>query len=213
MWGSNVNRFDMKKFMVIIAIISLAGCSSTSTKVDETKHAAEFKEAQHKNAEAIFQEANGSLTLTFDENGSWVKITTTASASFNDDSPLARDNGLMIAGMRAKRNLAEFINNGVKSTKAISNISRTYARNFRSSDGKDVNPIDADSKVNGSETDEQSNKFASTVTERISDTSTAILKGAYISKSVFATNEAMVELTVSRASIDAARDTRRQMSR
>ena len=51
----------------------------------------------------------------------------------------------------------------------------------------------------------QAHRFASTLTERIQDNSSAIIKGAFVSHRSFEDGQVIVEITASRESIGAAR--------
>ena len=214
----------MKSWVVLYLAIGLAACSSTGNKqqgiTSEPSGQQDVLAAQL--AESAFQESSGTLKLVFDAKGNWVKIISKGTADLADDSPRARETALMIAGMRAKRTVAEFLNNDVKSTKTLTRIARSYARNFQSSESRSADDADtddseamsrpSDDQTSRSEKTRQAHRFASNLAERIHDNSSAIIKGAFVSYRSFEDGRVIVEITASRESIGAARQLSRLMS-
>jgi len=205
----------MKLLIVTALALVLTACSSTATKhagTADTKAGAAAKRV----AESTFDGTGGTLNLLFDDQGNWTKITAKGTASLSEDTPSARETALMIATMRAKRSVAEFLNNDVKSSKTMTRVARSYARAFQSEDTENqaasmsdldsdaMADLDIDGKGVRTEKTRQAQRFASILTERIQDNSAAILKGAYVSHRALQDGQVVVELTATRQSVAAA---------
>lgn len=205
----------MKSLIVTVLALVLTACSSTgdkqASKIDTGPRAAATRLA-----ESTFDGTGGTLNLVFDNQGNWTKITAKGTASLSGDTPSARETALMIATMRAKRSVAEFLNNDVKSTKTLTRVARSYARAFQSEDTENqaasvsdldsdaMADLDIDGKGVRTEKARQAQRFASILTERIQDNSAAILKGAYVSHRALQDGQVVVELTATRQSVAAA---------
>ncbi len=212
----------MKSWVVLS--LALAACSSTGNKQQATypELSSEQDVLAAPLAESAFQGSSGTLKLVFDAKGHWAKITSQGTADLSGDSPHARETALMIAGMRAKRTVAEFLNNDVKSTKTLTRIARSYARNFQSAESRSADDADtedseamnrpSDDQASRSENARQAHRFASNLAERIHGNSSAIIKGAFVSYRSFEDGRVIVEITASRESIGAARQLSRLMS-
>ncbi|MDZ7584251.1 MAG: hypothetical protein U0938_05400 [Thiobacillus sp.] len=205
----------MKTLIVTALALVLTACSSTGDKQAgsaDTKTSA----AATRLAESTFDGTGGTLNLMFDDQGNWTKITARGTASLSEDTPSARETALMIATMRAKRSVAEFLNNDVKSSKTLTRVARIYARAFQSEDTENqaasMNDLDSDAMADldidgkGARTEKarQAQRFASILTERIQDNSAAILKGTYVSHRALQDGQVVVELTATRQSVAAA---------
>lgn len=207
----------MKALVVPIVALVLAACSFTGGKQPPSPDVAP------RLAESALQESGGALHLTFDAQGNWVKITSEGTASLNKDTPSGRETALMIATMRAKRMLTEFLRNDVQSTKTLTRVARSYAQVFLSEDSESpeasashrdsgtMDDLDIEDTGTRSERARQAERFASIVTERVQDNSAAILRGAYVSHRAFGDGQVLVGLTTTRESIEAAHHVSRAM--
>ena len=221
----------MKLLIGLFLAVALSACSSTGSKPPAAgPEKAEKPEASASQlAESSFQESNGTLTVMFDAKGNWVRLTAVGAASLTDDSPGAIETALMIAGMRAKRTVAEFIQSDVRSSKALTRIARSYDRAFQSSESQGVGggiedaqePQEAEDDGGGgsaganalrTEKAKQARRVATVLTERIHESSSAILKGVQVSRRSVDGDSVRVEVTVSPGSIGTARQVSRMMS-
>lgn len=205
----------MKALIVTVLALVLTACSSTGDK-QAVKADTRAGAAATRLAESTVDGTSGTLNLVFDDQGNWTKITAKGTASLGEDTPSARETALMIATMRAKRSVAEFLNNDVKSSKTLTRVARNYARAFQSEDTENqaasMNDLDSDAMadldIDGkgirAEKARQAQRFASVLTERIQDNSAAILKGAYVSHRALQDGQVVVELTATRQSVAAA---------
>ncbi len=207
----------MKALIVSALALVLAACSSTGTKqAGNTDPAAKTGVVATRLAESSFDGSGGTLNLVFDDQGNWVKITAKGTASLSEDTSSARETALTNATMRAKRSVAEFLNNDVKSTKTMTRVARSYARAFQSEDAEinaesmsdltadAVDGLDIEDKGVRTEKARQARRLASILTERIQDNSAALLKGAYVSQRALQDGQVIVELTTTRQSVAAA---------
>ena len=207
----------MKALIVTILALAMAACSSPGSKqANHPDSVIKPDAAASRLAESAFDGSSGTLNLVFDDQGNWVKITSKGTASLSADTPSGRETALMIATMRAKRTVTEFLSNDVKSTKTLTRVARSYARSFQSEETADpgastsnidtdaMDDLDIDGKGARTEKARQAQHFASILTERIQDNSAAILKGAYVSLRAFEGEQVIVELTTTRQSIAAA---------
>ena len=210
----------MKQLWLAIVPFVLLACSSPNAlHTSGTTDRLVTKEIASQAGESSFQESTGTLNLSFDAKGNWLKITTRSSADLSDESPAAKDSALMIATMRAKRTLAEFLNNDVKSAKTLNRLAKSYARSFSSAENQETQlGEDSEAAENEETADKQSvqsrksQRFAESLSERIHDNSAAIIKGGYVNYRAFEDGRAIVELTVARESIGVARQLSRMMS-
>jgi hypothetical protein len=202
----------MKTLIAAMCVLALAGCASTDSKQQDAYSTTDKSGVESRRlAEAAFEQTGGTLNLVFDAHGNWLKLTSKGTASLTDGSPTGRETALMIAIMRAKRSVAEFMNNDVKSAKTLTRIARSYTRAFQSTASPSPDePLKSedDEAMNqpaDTENSRQAHRFASTLTERIQDNSSAIIKGAYVSHRSLEDGQVIVEITASRESIGAAR--------
>jgi hypothetical protein len=223
----------MKKCIISMAVVALfaTGCSSFGNKapapVTKIENKLETK-PDIKKAEAEFLETAGTVQLQFSEEGDWLLIKTSGTAPINFNHAQGREDAFLLATMRAKRNLVEFLNNDVKSGKAVENITKTALKDIVSSNSNENRKRNKDTKTDelfGSDTEvdnsqysqeerNRANKISQSVTETINDNSQGILRGAYIANRSIDRESNMVSVTlmVSKKSINTAALIRTQMN-
>ena len=226
-----MRKYTMKKSALAMALVAVftVGCASKGSPPTPVKveNKLELK-PDIKKAEAEFLEMSGTLQLQFSEDGDWVVIKSSGTAPINFNHPQGREDAFMLATMRAKRTLIEFLTNDVKSGKVAENVTKTAMRDMvtnkntedRRRDSKKENDslFGSDNDTTGgmySEEDRQrASKIAQSVTETISDNSQFILKGAYVANRVVDrdTNMVSVTLLVSKKSMNVASQIRTQMN-
>jgi hypothetical protein len=216
----------MNRSILAVALVAVlaAGCASQKpAPVTEIKDKLEQKPDISK-AEAEFMSVTGTLQLQFSEDGQWILIKSSGTAPVNFNHPQGREDAFMLATMRAKRNLAEFLSNDLRSTKVTENLTKTSLRDLVTSNNsekrdrkKSVNEDD-DNLPEGAQVSEEerrrANRIAQSVTESITDSSQAILRGAFIATREINRDNNMVVVTmqVSRKSINAAAQVRTMMN-
>ena len=216
--------------MAVVALFA-TGCSSFGNKapapVTKIENKLETK-PDIKKAEAEFLETAGTVQLQFSEEGEWLLIKTSGTAPINFNHAQGREDAFLLATMRAKRNLVEFLNNDVKSGKAVENITKTALKDIVSSNSNENRKRNKDTKTDelfGSDTEvdnsqysqeerNRANKISQSVTETINDNSQGILRGAYIANRSIDRESNMVSVTlmVSKKSINTAALIRTQMN-
>ena len=208
----------MKVFVATLFTVVLAACSGTAPWHQPNSSGMDKQELSSAIAESAFQESTGTLNLVVDAQGNWIRLSAKGSAGLADDSPSSRESALMIASMRAKRTLAEFLSSQVKSETTVRRIAKSYTRNFQTAEpagdefaiGSETAPP-ADDEMRSAKT-EQANRVASALVERIQESSAAILKGVHVTYRSFEDGRVVVEVSATRQSIAAARLVSRAMS-
>jgi len=161
----------MKKILIVASLIAaLSGCATTGGSGE---------------TEMGFQRPNGNLTLTVDGNGNFVSIKTIATAEVLSDTAAGKEAAVAVAIARGKRNLSEFMSDGIKSDTSIEQIANAT---------------------------HEDNKYAQNVSEKISTNSQALLRGVYLSKQSLEGSTVTVELTVTVQSVKGADSFRRKMA-
>lgn len=222
----------MKKGIISMAVLALfvTGCASNKqvpAPVAKVENKLEMKPDIRK-AEAEFLETAGTVQLQFSEEGDWLLIKTSGTAPINFNHAQGREDAFLLATMRAKRNLVEFLNNDIKSGKAVENVTKTVLKDIVSSNGSENSKRSKDTKSDelfGSDTEvdhsqysqeerNRASKISQSVTENINDNSQGILRGAYVANRSIDRESNMVAVTlmVSKKSINAAAVVRTQMN-
>ncbi len=208
----------MKIYFAILFTLVLCACSGSPPRQQTIASGLDKQALPSATAESAFQESTGTLNLVFDAQGNWVRLSAKGTAGLADDSPAARESALMIASLRAKRTLAEFLSSQVKSDSTVRRIAKTYARNFQSAE-QSGDELAADSEAAPSADDEkriakseQAHRVASVLVERIQESSAAILKGVHVTYRSFEDGRVIVEVSASKQSIATARLVSRAMS-
>ena len=146
------------KNLVIVATIALAlsACSTTNKKVDldpvsneTTKYVQDF----------------GKVEVTFTDDGQWTQLKSSATSAVPIQEDLGLEQAMNVATMRAKRNIVEFINSDLKSSKTTDTITKALAKNVSEDD---------------TATKQRAANIATDITEKIAVEANGILKGVYV---------------------------------
>jgi hypothetical protein len=223
----------MKRSILAVAVLGLfvTGCSSFGSKSPEPVIKVENKLEQKpdvKKAEAEFLETAGTVQIQFSDEGEWLVLKTSGTAPINFNHAQGREEAFLLATMRAKRNLIEFLNNDVKSGKVAENLTKSALQDLvtsknsesvkKNKDTKSDSIFGSDSDVDGGQFSEEERKRASkisqSVVEKLTDNSQGILKGAFVSRRDVdrESNMVAVQLMVSKKSINAASTIRVMMN-
>lgn len=135
---------------------------------------------------SIHEQTIGGVYVKYDSLGNWIKVTAKGTSAVPDSSPNAIAQSAKIASMHAKQNVANFMNNQFSSD-VVTNIS-SKSKSQSTNEGTSVNDIET----------------ITIVTERMRDTSSAILRGLQVTSQTNDSNFVTVELTVTKQSITAA---------
>lgn len=175
----------MKK-LIALAILALSVTACSTTKLDQTDNESVSRDA------VKFTQDFGKVEVTFTDKGDWETIKSSATSSVPIDVDMGLEQGMNVASMRAKRNIVEFINSDLKSSKTTDTLTKSLAKNV--SDNDDVSK-------------QRAANIATEVTEKISVEANGILKGVYVSQRKVSDDgkTVMVTVEVTKRSMRAAR--------
>ncbi len=162
----------MKKvILVAVMAAALSACSSTKlTNVDPVSN------------EAVkYTQDFGKVEVTFNDKGDWESIKSSATSSVPIDVDAGLEQGMNIATMRAKRNIVEFINTDLKSSKTTEAMTNSLAKNVASGDER---------------SQERAANIATQVQEKISVQADGLLKGVYVIDRKISSDKRTVVVTI-----------------
>lgn len=161
----------MKKLILVAAMASLmTACSTTRVDLDPVS----------KDAIKYTQEF-GKVEVTFNDKGDWesIKSTGTSAIPLNDNAAL--EQAMNVATMRAKRNIVEFTQTDLQSSKSHEAITNALAKDVSSDDNKSR---------------ERAGNIATKIQEKISVQADGLLKGVYITDRKISGDKSMAVVTV-----------------
>ena len=176
----------MKKLILVAAMAAvLSACSTTKTvdldpvSKDAVKYTQEF----------------GKVEVTFNDKGEWESLKSTGTSAIPLSDNAALEQAMNVATMRAKRNIVEFIQTDLQSSKSHEAITNALA--------KDVSSDDAKSR-------ERAGNIATKIQEKITTQADGLLKGVYINDRKISGDKTMavVTVTVDKRSMRAAQQVR-----
>ena len=176
----------MKKLILVTAVaLALSACSTTKTvdlndtSKDAVKYTQEF----------------GKVEITFNDKGEWetLKSTGTSAVPLTDNAAL--EQAMNVATMRAKRNIVEFIQTDLNSSKSHEAITNALAKDVSADESK---------------TRERAGNIATKIQEKIAVEANGIVKGVYIVDRKISGDKSMAVVTVevSKKSMRAAQQVR-----
>ena len=176
----------MKKMILVAAMAAvLSACSTTKTvdldpvSKDAVKYTQEF----------------GKVEVTFNDKGEWESLKSTGTSAIPLSDNAALEQAMNVATMRAKRNIVEFIQVDLQSSKSHEAITNALA--------KDVSADDNKSR-------ERAGNIATKIQEKITTQADGLLKGVYITDRKISGDKTMavVTVTVDKRSMRAAQQVR-----
>ena len=162
----------MKKVILVAAMaVVLSACSSMKSvdldpvSKDAIKYTQEF----------------GKVEVTFNDKGDWesIKSTGTSAIPLNDNAAL--EQAMNVATLRAKRNIVEFTQTDLQSSKSHEAITNALAKDVSSDDNKSR---------------ERAGNIATKIQEKIAVQSDGLLKGVYITDRKISGDKTMAVVTV-----------------
>jgi hypothetical protein len=162
---STQGGYVKKIITALILATFIAGCASTNK--------------ENKPISSSF--IGGDLKVTYDKNGEFESISSTATAKVNSTLPNARDEAVTLATVKARRQIAEFIKTEVKSQRFIETIS---------------NSVQESNVENAAPDTKENNRIAYTIRDTITQNSNAILQGSILEKESFDENLNTIIVTV-----------------
>ena len=176
----------MKKLILVTAVaLALSACSTTKTvdlndtSKDAVKYTQEF----------------GKVEITFNDKGEWETLKSTGTSAIPLTDNAALEQAMNVATMRAKRNIVEFIQTDLNSSKSHEAIANALAKDVSADESK---------------TRERAGNIATKIQEKIAVEANGIVKGVYIVDRKISGDKSMAVVTVevSKKSMRAAQQVR-----
>jgi len=136
---------------------------------------------QPKKEVQIHEQTVGGVYIKYDSDGNWIEVQAKGMAPVLNSTPSAIAQSAKVAQMHAKQNIANFMNSRFDSDKVVDITSKSTV---------------SDSSSN--------TETLSIVTERMRNTSTAVLRGLQVTSQTNDVNFVTVEMTATKQSIEAA---------
>lgn len=228
-----LGRDEMNKKLIAVAVAGALVLTSGCSMFDQKETGAVIENPLEavpdiKQQEVEFLEANGKIILEFDATGAeWLVIESTGTSPINFNHANSREEAFLVASMRARAGLVEFLNNSVKTEKFTEHVSKTILNdNVVNGKKDDTKPVTQTDIFGDATTENQlvaivanveernrATKVAQQVRQTINESSNGILKGALISNRAVNNDIQMVAVTVrvSKKTINAAHKIRAQM--
>lgn len=163
----------MKKVILVVAMASiLSACSSVKLSGDTDPVSAEAVK---------YTQDFGKVEVTFNDKGDWDLVKSSGTSSVPIDVDAGLEQAMNIATLRAKRNIVEFINTDLKSSKATESMTNSLAKNV---------------SVDNDKTQERAANIATQVQEKIAVQADGILKGVYVVERKISSDKKTVVVTV-----------------
>jgi hypothetical protein len=161
----------MKKVILAAAVAAiLSACSTTHVDLN----------AVSKDAVKYTQEF-GKVEVTFNDKGEWESLKSTGTSAIPLSDNAALEQGMNVATLRAKRNIVEFLQTDLQSSKTHEAITTALAKDVSSDDNK---------------TRERAGNIATKIQEKISSQADGLLKGVYITDRKISNDQTMAVVTV-----------------
>lgn len=175
----------LKRLAVVSAVVLLSACSSMDKRVEGPESVtAEFM--------------GGDIKVTFNKDGQFESLQAAGTARLTSTLPSAQEEAFIVANMRAKQKLVEFMKNELEGEKFTKTV---------------YNSLQEGQSINGQANNEVNSKIAGEVQESIKSKSKAILQGVYVENKKFdtATNTVRVVVRTGAKDISAAKQVRALM--
>lgn len=156
----------MKRLLLaLFSVTLLFGCSSTPQK--DGSVSSEF--------------LGGNLKITYTKSGEFESLSSISSVKVTSDLPSAKEEAVSIATVRARRQIAEFLNTEVNSERFVSTVTKTLQDSVT---------------ITGDNSTTLNSKIANEVKETIRQRSNALLKGTFVESEVFDPNTKSITVIV-----------------
>ena len=175
----------LKRLAVVSAVVLLSACSVMDKRVEGPESVtAEFM--------------GGDIKVTFNKDGQFESLQAAGTARLTSTLPSAQEEAFIVANMRAKQKLVEFMKNELEGEKFTNTV---------------YNSLQEGQSINGQANNEVNSKIAGEVQESIKSKSKAILQGVYVETKKFdtATNTVRVVVRTGAKDISAAKQVRALM--
>ena len=165
-----------RKLAVVSTVVLLSACSTLTSKVDGPDSVtAEFM--------------GGDIKVTFNKDGQFESLQSAGTARVTSTLPSATEDAFVIATLRAKQQIAEFMKEEVEGDRFTNTLSDNLQKG---------------SDINGQVVNEVNTNIAKQVQENIKSKSKAILQGVYVESKKFDNSTNTVRVTVKTGTNDIA---------
>lgn len=195
---------NIKNLTLAVAVaLAVAGCASNKPLTKNAELKPNSDSIQPKPVSTVFHRPQGTMTITFSNDGKFLEIVSKGTAPIAGNNAFSIEQAAQVAELRAKRNISEFLNTTINTTRTSKVLSTAVQRSLENTangmedevkiDDKDFDtngdpvisayhedrmPVAKEDRVNPNTNSE---KVAEVVRENISTASASILRGVVIS--------------------------------
>jgi len=230
---------NIKKLSLAVAgALLVVGCAGNQGIVKNAELKPETDSIRPKPVSAVFHRPQGTMTITFDNKGEFLEISSKGTAPIAGNNAYSIEQAAQVAQLRAKRNLTEFINTQINTTRSTKVLSTAVQKSLENTtngmseevkiDDKDFdadgNPVIINAYNDGSKDtapkpvvegnpNTNSEKVAEIVRENITTSSSALIRGAVITDEKIdqAGRTIVVEIKTGTSTVKAANELRKLM--
>lgn len=197
---------NIKKISLAVAgALLVVGCAGNKGVVKNADLTPNTDSIRPKPVSVVFHRPQGSMTIQFGPDGKFLEITSKGTAPIAGNNAFSIEQAAQVAQLRAKRNIAEFIDTQLNTTRSVKVLSTAVQKSLENTtngmaeevkvDDKDFdangNPVIINAYDDGSKDkapapvaegnpNTNSEKIAEIVRENITTSSTALLRGVVI---------------------------------
>lgn len=184
----------MNKLILVAAMAAALSACGTTGKHDITEESAYSSSAQQ------YTQDFGKVEVTFDDKGNWISIKSSATSNTPISVDAGLEQGMNVATMRAKRNIVEFMQTDLQSSKTTDTLTKSLAKSVAQDDEA---------------SHQRAANLAQEIQEKIAVNANGILKGVYVTDRKVSPDHRMVSVTVQvdKRSMRAAQQIRQAMAK
>ena len=230
---------NIKKLTLAVAgALLVVGCAGNKDVIKNADLKPETDSIRPKPVSTVFHRPQGTMTITFDTKGNFLEITSKGTAPIAGNNAFSIEQAAQVAQLRAKRNIAEFLNTQINTTRTVKVLSTAVQKSLENTtngmseevkiDDKDFdadgNPVIINAYNDGSKDtapapakegnpNTNSEKVAEIVRENITTSSQALLRGTVITDEKIdqAGRTIVVEIKTGVSTVGAANELRKIM--
>jgi len=230
---------NIKKLSLAVAgALLVVGCAGNQGIVKNADLKPETDSIRPKPVSTVFHRPQGTMTITFDTKGNFLEITSKGTAPIHGNNAPSIEQAAQVAQLRAKRNISEFLNTQINTTRTVKVLSTAVQKSLENTtngmseevkiDDKDFdangNPVIINAYNDGSKDtapapvtegnpNTNSQKIAEIVRENITTSSQALLRGTVITDEKIdqAGRTIVVEIKTGVSTVGAANELRKIM--
>ena len=230
---------NIKKLTLAVAgALLVVGCAGNKDVIKNADLKPETDSIRPKPVSTVFHRPQGTMTITFDTKGNFLEITSKGTAPIAGNNAFSIEQAAQVAQLRAKRNISEFLNTQINTTRTVKVLSTAVQKSLENTtngmseevkiDDKDFdadgNPVIINAYNDGSKDtapkavvegnpNTNSEKVAEIVRENITTSSSALIRGAVITDEKIdqAGRTIVVEIKTGVSTVGAANELRKLM--